>query len=153
MTPAKPTEHHIFLNSLIGDWTFDSGEGAERHHGTVRCRSLGGLWFVLDCDGHFSAGSWQSQYSIGYDPAQAKYVASFFGSSMNDLWVLAGDRTPGSRSVVLHTEGPKFNGSGRTKYRDTFTLTDDDHWTLTSELIDDEGNWTQFMNIPHKRAR
>ena len=52
----------------------------------------------------------------------------------------------------MDTEGPKFDGSGTCKYRDTIEIVDDDYWLYTSQMQTDSGEWIKFIDGKHRRT-
>lgn len=155
---AKPQAEHDWLEQLVGKWTFEHEcqmpDGAtSKTRGKMSCRTLGGLWIICESHGEQADGDpWSSIMTIGFDPEQKRYVGTFVGSMMANIWHYQGVVDATGNRLPLNSEGPKFDGSGRGSYRDTIEIIDKDNWLFTSELQDDEGQWVQFMTGPHTRA-
>lgn len=152
---GKPQAEHAWLDQFLGTWTFvtDSQmpEGKIQTCGTATCRSLGGLWLIFESSWTSSEGETHTTLiTLGYDSAKSKYVGTFVGSMMADFWHYVGELEDGKRLPLL-SEGPKFDGSGRCAYRDTFIAIDQDTWLFTGELQGDDGNWVEFMSSKHTR--
>ena len=80
------------------------------------------------------------------------YVGTFVGSMMANIWTYQGELDSGGKRLPLETVGPKFDGTGTCKYRDTIELVDADTWLFSSELQNDDGKWSQFMQGKHTRG-
>ncbi len=155
---AKPQAEHQWLEQLIGDWKFEHDcqmpDGTtSKTPGSMSCRSLGGLWVICESNGESAEGeSWSSIMTLGFDSKQNQYVGTFVGSMMANIWPYQGVVDASGKRLPLDSEGPKFGGSGRCKYRDTIEIIDKDNWLFISELQDDDGQWVRFMTGKHIRA-
>ncbi|MGC4007409.1 MAG: DUF1579 domain-containing protein [Pirellulales bacterium] len=155
----KPTPQHQWLDKLVGSWTFEntcdmgSDQPAMKASGTAVGHSLGGLWTIIETDCLPSdGGAWSSIMSLGYDPASGRYIGTFAVSMMSKMWHYDGSVDATGKTLVLDTEGPKFDGSGMTKYQDLVEYVSDDHWILKSRILLDDGTWRPFMESHHRRA-
>jgi hypothetical protein len=155
---AKPQSEHHWLDQLIGNWDFEHQctmpDGSEsRTPGKMTCRSLGGMWLIGESSGGSSESDrWSSIMTLGFDPAQNQYVGTFVGSMMANLWPYRGVLDASGKRLPLASEGPKFDGSGIGKYRDTVEIVDADTWLLLSEILADDGQWVKFMVGKHVRS-
>lgn len=158
---AKPQAEHHWLGKLLGEWSFDGecdmgpDQPKLKHGGHVVGRSLGGLWVMLEMTMPSPAGTGTSTsfINLGYDPEQQKYVGTFFGSMMAQLWIYSGTVDASGKKLTLDTRGPKFDGSGQTAYQDIIEWTGADEWTLSSQAQMDDGSWKPFMNATHRRTK
>src|SRR5262245_20529563 len=94
---SQPQAEHEWLAPLEGDWTVESecvmgpDQPPMKTTGKVQGRTLGGLWILLETEGdNPEGGKWRSVMTVGYDPVAQKYVGSFVGSMMANLWVYEG---------------------------------------------------------------
>ncbi len=155
---AKPQSEHQWLEQLMGNWKFEHDcqmpDGTtSKARGTMACRSLGGLWVICESSGDSSEDEpWSSIMTLGFDPAQGNYVGTFVGSMMANIWSYRGKLDASGKRLTLDTEGPRFDGEGTCKYRDTIEIVDTDHWRMGSELQTDDGTWVRFMNGEHTRC-
>ncbi len=155
---AKPQAEHQWLEQFLGEWDYvnecQMGDGkTTQTRGTASCRSLGGVWLIFESAWSSAEhGTHSTIITLGYDPAQKKYLGTFVGSMMASLWHYVGELQDGKRLPLL-SEGPKFDGSGRGNYRDTFEPIDQDTWLFSSELQGDDGQWVKFMSSTHTRKR
>lgn len=154
---VEPQEEHRWLQKLVGEWSWEfdheGPDGAPIHWtGTESVRSIGGVWVMMESVGHGPGGAPSTTImTLGYDPARGKYVGSFIGSMMANLWVYEGTRN-GDR-LELETEGPAFSGEGGTqKYVDTVELLSDDEHTLVSRVQEADGSWKQVMSLTYRRV-
>ncbi|WP_372724744.1 DUF1579 domain-containing protein [Novipirellula sp.] len=155
---AKPQSEHHWLDQLIGKWSLQHeckmpDGNTSMTTGKIECRSLGGMWLVAESSGESAEGdAWSSIMTLGFDIAQKRYVGTFVGSMMSNIWYYQGIRDADGTRLPLVTEGPKFDGSGTCPYRDTIEIIDADCWLMNSAMQTDDGNWVTFMNGTHKRT-
>ncbi len=160
MQPEPQKEHH-WLHKLLGEWTYEHeclpepGKPPQKATGTESVRSIGGLWVA--CEGHGQmpgGGAAITIMTLGYDPANKRFVGTFIGSMMTYLWVYEGELDAAGKVLTLDTEGPSFAGDGKTtKYQDIIEFKSDDHRVLTSKCLGDDGNWQHFMTAHYRRKK
>ena len=90
--------------------------------------------------------------TLGYDPAKKRFVGTFIGSMITNLWVydgaLEGD------VLTLDAEGPSFADPNKTaKYQDIIEIVSDDHHILYSQVQTDNGQWKRFMTAHYHRMK
>ena len=154
-----PQQEHKWLDQLVGEWTFehecqmpDGSESVTR--GTMTCRSLGGMWLISEsCGESPGGGAWSSLMTLGFDPAQSQYVGTFVGSMMANIWPYRGVLDATGKRLPLDSEGPKFDGNGIGRYRDTIEIIDTDNWLFFSELHTDDGKWVRFLSGKNSRSK
>jgi hypothetical protein len=158
---AEPQKEHHWLQKLVGEWTYENecpgelGKPPQKLTGTESVRSLGGLWVLAEGHGQMPDGKPATMLMpLGYDPAKQRYVGTWIGSMMTHLWVYDGSVDASGKVLTLNAEGPNFTQPGKTaKYQDIITLVTDDHRTLTSRTLGDDGKWTQFMEAHYRRRK
>lgn len=158
---AEPQKEHQWLEKLVGEWSYEHemppepGKPAQKFTGTETVRSLGGLWVVCEGRGDVPGGGTSTTImSLGYDPAKKKYLGTFIGSMMAEMWVYEGEVDPSGKVLTLDTEGPSFTAEGKTaKYKDSIEFKSDDHRVLTSRVQGDDGNWQEFMSAHYRRTK
>ncbi len=159
MMNIEPHEEHRWLHKLLGDWSCTSKcaieHGAEpvEMHGRETVRSLGDLWIIAEGTGNTPDGGTMSYVMIlGYDPQQKRFVGSWVGSPMTQMFIYEGTLDNAGEVLTLDTTGPHFSDPTKTaRYRDVIEIRGDDR-ALRSQLLDDEGNWQEFMHAPYRRA-
>lgn len=157
---APPQPQHAWLERLVGDWsceieaTMQRGQPPERHTGTERVRSLGGLWTVGEGTGGMpGVGEAHSVMTLGYDPQRERFVGTFVASMMTHLWIYDGELDAAERVLTLNAEGPGMAGDGSmASYRDVIEFLNDDHRTMTSYVLTDTGEWQRFMKADYRRT-
>jgi hypothetical protein len=161
MHPEPEKEHH-WLHRLVGDWTsemeaaMEPGQPPSTFRGTETVRSLGGLWTVGEGRGEMPGdGTALTIMTLGYDPQIQRFVGTFVGSMMTHMWVYEGRLDADEKVLTLDTEGPNFapGGKGAAKYKDTIEFLSDDHRTLTSQVLGEDGLWHQFMTAHYRRRK
>jgi hypothetical protein len=123
--------------------------------GTDSVRSLGGMWVVCEGQGEMPGGGvGKTIMSLGYDPEKKKYVGTFIGSMMANLWVYEGTVDAAGKALTLDTTGPNCaGGEGLVSYKDVIEFKSDDERTLTSHLRGEDGQWTAFMTATYRRKK
>ena len=123
---GEPQKEHQWLQQLVGDWTYESDASmgpdkpSQKFRGTERVRSIGGLWIVAEGEGEMPGGGpAQMMLTLGYGPKKRKFVGTWLGSMMTDLWVYEGSLDEAGKVLTLATEGPDFSQEGKTaQYRE-----------------------------------
>ena len=159
--PAQPQKEHQWLQKLIGEWTYEHeatmgpDQPAEVIRGTENVRSLGGLWTLGEGQGQMpGGGSATTLMTLGYDPEKKRFVGTFIGSMMTNLWVYEGELDNDEKVLTLNAEGPDFTQPGRTaKYQDVIEFKSDDHRVLTSRTLGEDGQWHEFMTADYHRKK
>jgi hypothetical protein len=161
MELPQPQKEHEWLKRLEGTWSYEHdcsmgpGQPASKATGTETVRSLGGLWYLCEGRGEMPGGGPATTLmTLGYDPARKRYVGTFIGSMMTHLWTYDGGLDASGKVLTLDTEGPSFTAEGKmTKYKDIIEFKGDDHRTLTSQALGDDGKWHQFMTAHYRRKK
>ena len=161
MTEALPQKEHQWLQKLVGEWTYDieatmePGKPPEKSSGTESVRSLGGLWIVAEGLGEMpGGGAATTMLTLGYDPQKQRFVGTWIGSMMTNLWVYDGALDAAERVLALDAEGPSMAGDGKiAKYQDRIELKSDDHRVLTSHVLGEDGEWHGFMTVHYRRNK
>lgn len=157
MDVQPQTEHH-WLDRLVGEWVSE-GEcimGPDQPPSTSRgkevVRSLGGLWVLAEGESEMPDGdTGTTLMTLGYDPKTQRYTGTYIGSMMTYLWVYSGSLNEAKNVLTLETEGPNFSENSMTQYKDIIEFLTDDHRTLTSQILTNDGQWQQFMTIHFRR--
>lgn len=152
---AEIQKEHRWLQKLVGQWVgeCECNMGPEKPvaktKGTEVVRSVGGLWTVGEGEGECPVTNTlvRSIMTLGYDPEKRRFVGTFIASMMTHLWLYEGSLEASGNRLVLNTEGPDFTPgkSGLVKYQDIIEFIDDDHRTLSSQVLGEDGQWHQFM--------
>ncbi|QDS88014.1 hypothetical protein EC9_22000 [Rosistilla ulvae] len=153
----KPQQEHRWLDQLVGQWrieqqcTMPDGK-VNQTEGTMNCRSVGGLWLIAESTGKSDEGDdWNCIMTLGFDPLQDAYVGSFIASMIAHLWPYRGKLDESGKRLPLDSTGPKFEGTGMARYRDTIEIVSSDEWAFTGELQQEDATWLKIMNSVHYR--
>lgn len=157
--PAEPQAEHRWLQKFVGEWAYETeaqmepGKPPEKFTGTESVRSLGGLWILAEGKGEMPGGGTAAMMlTLGYDPQKKRYVGTWVGSMMTHLWIYDGVLDAGGKTLILSTEGPDMSVEGKlAKYRDVYEFRSDDHRTLTSHYLGDDGTWQVMMTSSYRR--
>ncbi|MBB3205189.1 hypothetical protein FHS27_000956 [Rhodopirellula rubra] len=154
---SKSQAEHQWLEQMIGDWSFDHqcmgpDNESSQSSGKMTCRTMGGLWLICESSGGTSdEDKWSSIMTLGFDPTKNRYVGTFVGSMMANIWHYRGTVDESGKRLPLDSKGPKFGGAGTCLYRDTIEIVDANEWLMISEMQDDDGAWVKFMHGKHTR--
>lgn len=158
---VEPQEEHRWLHRMLGEWTSEGEAPTEPGKPPVKwtsietVRSLGGLWVVAENRSDMSEGEARtSLMTLGFDPAKQRYVGTFVGSMMTNLWVYEGALDGSGFALTLDTEGPNMaDPSTMAKYKDVIEFKSDDLRTLTSHVQAADGTWSEFMSMTYQRRK
>lgn len=155
---AKPQAEHEWLHKLVGTW---EGEGEAlmapdqppmKWKTTETVRSIGGMWVVAEGNGDMPGGGTATTImTLGFDPQKGRFVGSFIGSMMANMWVYEGSLDAGKSVLTLDTEGPCGPASGNSKFKDIIEFKSDDLRTLTSVMQGPDGEWRQVVIATYRR--
>ncbi|SFU70687.1 Protein of unknown function [Polaromonas sp. YR568] len=164
MKIEAPQKEHLWLQQLLGDWTFTSememapGQPAMKGGGSESVRAIGGFWVLSEgsCQMPGSDGGDKGIMltTLGYDPKQNAFVGTWVGSMMTNMWVYKGKLDASQKVLTLDTEGPSFSGDGKlARYQDVLTIKNKDERTLHSQVRQDDGSWKRFMIATYRRVK
>ena len=159
---ATSQPQHQWLRKLLGEWTYEHEAGCapdkprEKVTGIERVRPLGELWVLCEGAGDMPGGAGKAQMvmTLGFDSAKRRFVGTWVGSMMTYLWVYEGQLDDAQRVLTLNSEGPSFVSEGKTaRYQDIIEFLSDDHRTLTSRSLGEDGKWHEFMVAHYRRTK
>jgi hypothetical protein len=157
---TESQKEHKWLDKFIGEWISETEYSMEPNQlpskikGTEVVRSLGGLWIIAEGVGEMpDASAGKTMMTLGFDPQSDRFVGTFIGTMMTHLWIYNGSLDATEKVLTLDTEGPNFTQSTMTKYKDIIEFVNDDHRTMISQILGDDGNWLQFMTAHYRRQR
>src|SRR5262245_29557800 len=94
---VEPQKEHRWLERLVGEWTYEGeaimgpDQPPMKHTGTQSVRSIGGVWIQAEGKMAMPDGTpGTTLMTLGYDPARGRFVGTFIGSMMTNLWVYDG---------------------------------------------------------------
>lgn len=157
----EPLNAHAWLLRLIGTWDIEGecsagpGEPAFKTRSTERVRMLGGPWIVAEGEGEMPGGERATtMMTLGWNAQRQRFAGTWIGSMMGHLWVYDGTLDAAGQVLTLETEGPDFGAEGRTaRYQDIITFHSDDHRTLTSRMLGEDGTWREIVTAHYRRQR
>ncbi len=157
----EPQKEHEWLQRMIGEWTIESecvmGPDPEpfRSVGRETVRAVGDLWIVAEGEMTSPDGdTGQTMMTLGFDHVKKKFVGSWIGSMMSNMWVYEGQLDAAQKVLPLDTVGPDFVTEGKeAKYQDIHEIVSDDHRILKSQTQGADGKWTQFMTAHYRRKK
>jgi hypothetical protein len=91
-------------------------------------------------------------FTFGYDPQKQRFVGTFLGSMMTNLWIYEGSLDADRKLLTLDTEGPSFTDPAKlAKYQDSIEIVSPDHRILRSQFLGEDGKWNPFMTAHYRR--
>jgi hypothetical protein len=155
----EPQAEHLWLRKLIGNWTYEAecimkpGDPPVKSGGSETVRAFGDLWVVAEGRGEMpGCGVATTLMALGYDPARKRFVGSWIGSMMANLWIYEAVMDPSGNKLPLEAEGPSMTAEGRAKYRDVIEFKSDNERTLTSQMLVEDGQWITFMTATYRKS-
>ena len=116
---TEPQKEHQWLLRLVGEWTYETeaivqpGKPPEKFAGTESVRSLGSVWVLCEGWGEMPGGGTATTImTLGYDPVKKRFVGTFIGSMMTNLWVYRRRIGPSSQSAHAGLRGPELHHRG-----------------------------------------
>lgn len=160
MMKVEPQKEHQWLQRLVGEWACEieaimgPDQPPSTSTSTQSTRSIGGVWIQGEGKCGMPDGPPGTTFlTLGYDPARQRFVGTFIGSMMTNLWLYEGTLDAAEKVLTLDTEGPSFTDPTRkTKYQDIIEVLSDDHHTLSSQALGDDGKWVRFMTAHYRRV-
>lgn len=156
----EPQAEHRWLHQLVGEWEGEGeaygapGEAPFAWKTIQSVRKIGELWIQCEARNETPKGAPDiMQITLGYDPAQGRYVGVFAGSMMSKLWIYEGRVEDDGRTLTLDTEGPDFASGQTRKFQDIVELIGDDRHELRSRKLGDDGQWQPVMRVRYRRIR
>lgn len=156
---TEPEKEHYWLQRLVGEWIFEGetttqpGKPGEKFRGSERVQSVGGFWTQATARGEMpGCGMATTVMTLGFNPLTRRFVGTWIGSMMADLWLYDGELDAGERILTLNSEGPAMAAPDQmATYQDVITLVSDDHRTLASQVLGDDGKWHACMHVDYRR--
>ena len=160
MKKPEPQKEHLWLKKLVGEWTMEGesmmgpDKAPEKFSGTERVRSLDDLWFLFEGEGLVPGmGNSTTLMTLGFDPQKKRFVGTFIGSMMTNLWVYDGALDASGKTLTLDSDGPSMTGEGTAHYKDSITIESNDRRIMTSQVQGPDGKWTQIMKLVFRRTK
>jgi len=160
MEVAK-TKEHAWLQRIVGEWTGEGtaemgpGQPTQTFNVEESVRPIGDVWIQGEGRGKMPDGTPSTTLvTLGFDPDRKRFVGTFIGSMMTYLWIYDGELDRSERILTLNAEGPSMAGDGKmAKYQDIVEVKDEDHRTLSSQILMPDGTWTKIMTAHYRRRR
>jgi surface antigen len=161
MEAAKPTPEHLWLQKIVGDWTFESAvdmgpdNPAIKTTGTEQVRGVGSLFILCEGKSVMPGGGGGTMFlTLGFDPQKGHFVGTWIGSMMSNMWVYEGKLDAATDTLTLDTEGPSMKDEGKLdRYRETIVVKSDSERTFSSSVRAADGTWKTFMTSTYRRVK
>jgi len=155
----QPTKEHKWLSQLAGEWETEGemnmpGQPPMKSTGTESGHMLGGFWYIGEGETTMMDMKAKSVLTLGYDPAQKKFVGTWIDSMMGYLWSYEGGLDESGKVLTLETRGPcMLKGGEMTNFRETIEIKDKDTRVFTSSQQDEGGNWRKMATMTYRRKK
>lgn len=158
---VEPQKEHLWLQRMLGTWNYEHEAVIEpnqppvKFSGTETVRTIGEVWVMCEGQGQMPGGGiGKTVMTLGFDTAKQRFVGTFYGSMMTNLWIYDGSLDPAGKVLTLEAEGPNMADPGKpAMYQDMIEFHSDDHRTLTSRVLGEDGMWHQFMTAQYHRSK
>jgi hypothetical protein len=159
---AEPQKEHHWLQKLVGEWTCEGeaqmapDQPPMKWEATESVRAVGGVWIVAEGKGEMPGTNEPTTtlLTLGYDPQKKRFVGTFVGSMMTNMWVYDGALDASEKLLTLDTEGPNMAAPGTmAKYQDIVEIKSDDHRLLRSQMLGEDGKWIPVMTATYRRKK
>jgi hypothetical protein len=157
--PSRQTDDAAaFLQQLVGEWsvvaeaTLGPGQEPIRTESREVGRLLGGRWLVAESSGVLGDQPFTSILTLGYDPAEERFVGTWISSMQSRLWSYTGALDDSGTALTLQTEGPILGDPATTaRYREIIEIHDVDHKVMRSFILGPDGAWFEFSRAEYRR--
>lgn len=157
--PSRPSDDAAaFLQQLAGEWsvvaeaTLGPGQEPIRRESREVGRLLEGRWLVAESSGAVGDRSFTSILTLGYDPAEERFVGTWISSMQSHLWSYTGTLDDSGTVLTLQTEGPILGDPTTTaQYRESIEIHDADHKVMRSWILGPDGEWFEFSRAEYRR--
>jgi hypothetical protein len=146
---GQQRKEEAWLERFVGEWEAESS-GTK----VSEAARMMGPWMIDEIKIDIKNGPMHGMLTLGYEPQRKKYVGTWIDSKTRFLWVYEGTVDPSGKVLTLETEGPNPMVPGKLfKARDVHSFTDQDHRTLTSSMLGEDGKWHTFQNLKCQRTK
>ena len=159
MHMTEPTKEHAWLQKFVGEWTVESRmnqpDGKEAtYRGRETVTAIGPYWVQCVGTGEMPGGGDATMVlTLGYNARTKRFVGTWLGSMMSELWVYDITRDASGNVLTMAVEGPNMTGDGTAQYRDVIEWGGDDTRVLKSFAQGPEGAWVPFMTATYQRVK
>src|SRR5687767_6487057 len=98
---------------MVGEWTWEGDmsmcpdQPPMQWSATETVRPIGDVWVVFERNMKVpEGGAHVNGLTLGYDPTKKRFVGTFVGSMMTNMWVYDGALDASGSKLVLDTVGP-----------------------------------------------
>jgi hypothetical protein len=127
----QPQKEHEWLKQLVGEWDYDAemtmepGKAPMLTSGTEITRPVGGFWTISEATGQVMGAPFKGVMTLGFNPADEKYVGTWVDSMQNRMWQYTGTVDQAGKKLTLDTEGPCPMQAGKIlKFQETLSSLD-----------------------------
>lgn len=158
MMPVTPGKEHDWLQRLVGEWSYTvelpqlQPDLPGELTGRESVRSIGGLWIMAEGEGKAPGGEIvRTVLTLGYDSQKKRFVGTWLGSMMANLWVYEGSLDESEKVLTLETEGPGPDGK-LVKVKEVIEIKSENERSFTSFMPGASGQLEMIMSAKYTRA-
>lgn len=162
----KLQKEHAWLQKLVGHWTYETeipmegGAPPMKFSGTETIRAIGDAWIQGEGVCHMPDGATDTtMLTLGFDERKGKFVGTWFGSMMTNIWNYLGTLDVDEKVLTLDTEGPNCmveataGESKLYKFKEVIEMKSSDHRQFSSSMLGDDGQWKTLLVSQYHRAK
>jgi Protein of unknown function (DUF1579) len=155
----QPTKEHEWLKRFVGEWESDvevnmPGQPTMTHKGTESAKMVGGFWTVIDIESGSTDMPYALRITLGYDPAQQKYIGAWIDSMSTNLGKYEGTVDATGNILTLNTEANcPMQSSGPIKFKEVTEFKGPDEKVFTSSMLGENGEWQTIIIAKARRKK
>ncbi len=135
-SPMQPTPEHHRILSTVGAWKvackfyMQPGQPPLETEATDTVEALGPFWTLSRFEGSMMGQPFSGVTTLGYEPAQQRFVSTWVDTMMPHLWYFTGGFIEDGKVLELKGQAPSMGGEGTAPWRITHTFESPDTMTL-----------------------
>ena len=109
-------------------------------------RTYGDYFIVSDVAADFDGTRWNGRMTVGWDPAQKKFVGTWMDTTNHYLWHSQGSLDASRTKLTLEAKGPNMMDPTQiSNYRDVVEILGPNSKRNSSWIQGPDGQWMEFM--------
>jgi len=156
---ATPTPAHEVLKNDVGTWDADvsvwPNPGAEpmKSQAVETNEMLGNFWIVSRFQGTMMDQPFSGVGTVGYDPAEKKYVGTWVDSMSPSLFTMKGDYDAATKTMTMEGESRDPVNGKMVRSRNIGRYLDQNTRMFEMQMEGADGQFQKVMEIHYKRRQ
>jgi hypothetical protein len=150
--PPTPGKAHAKLKRLEGAWDAVLEMQGQKFKADATYKSIcGGMWMASDFKGDLGGVAYSGHGLDGYDQQKKKHVGIWVQSMASAPMHYEGDYD--DKGVLVMTGASRDADGKPEKFKNTTAWKDDDHFTFSMYMVDEQGNEQLAFTIDYARKK